>query len=64
MAINCSSGILSSSSKSIKNSLNFNEREFGLFGSFNGYGRALGSITFLIIVDQINHKKIFLFFVF
>ena len=64
MAINCSSGILSSSSKSIKNSLNFNDREFGLFGSFNGYGRALGSITFLIIVDQINHKKIFLFFVF
>ena len=39
-----------STSKSIKNSLNFKYREFGIFGSFKGYGR-------VIRVDNIFNKS-------
>jgi hypothetical protein len=42
MALNCGSGILSSSSKQIKLELNLNDKQFGMFGTAFGIGRGTG----------------------
>ena len=62
-AINNSSGLLSSASKNIKQSLKMKDAEFGLFGTFNGLGRVIGSSIFIIIVNYFNRKWVFASFV-
>ena len=62
-AINISSGLLSSASKNIKKTLVMKDAEFGLFGTFNGLGRVIGSSIFIIIVNYFNRKWVFALFV-
>lgn len=64
MAINNSSGILSSASKQIKLDLKMNDKQFGLFGTSTGFGRAFGCITYMILVNKFNRKYIFSSFVY
>ena len=63
MAVNNSSGILSSASKQIKKDLKMNDKQFGLFGTSTGFGRALGCIAYMLLVNKCNRKYIFSFFV-
>ena len=51
-AMQNSSGLLSSASKNIKETLNMNDKEFGMFGSANGLGRVIGSSIYIIIVNN------------
>lgn len=62
-AMQNSSGLLSSASKNIKETLNMNDKEFGMFGSANGLGRVIGSSIYIIIVNNFNRKFVFAFFV-
>ena len=63
-AINISTGLLSSASKNIKETLRMNDKEFGMFGTVNGLGRVIGSSIFIVIVNYINRKWVFFFFCF
>lgn len=54
--LNTSGGLLSSASTTIKETLNFNNKQFGLFGTFYGLGRTTGSIIFMLIIDHVNRK--------
>lgn len=63
LAINNSTGLLSSASKNIKDSLQLNDRGFGMFGTMSGLGRVIGSFLFLFIVNKFNRKFILAFFV-
>ena len=63
MALNISSGLISSSSKAIKSAFSLNDKEFGFIGSANAIGRGIGSILFTLLINYINRKNIFLFFV-
>ena len=62
-AMQNSSGLLSSASKNIKETLHMNDKEFGMFGTANGLGRVIGSSIYLIIVNNFNRKFVFAFFV-
>ena len=62
-AMQNSSGLLSSASKNIKETLNMNDKEFGMFGTVNGLGRVIGSSIYIIIVNHFNRKFVFAFFV-
>ena len=57
-SINVSSGLLSSASKIIKDSLKMNDTDFGLFGTCYGIGRVLGSLFFMLASDTLNRKYI------
>ena len=63
LAINNSTGLLSSASKNIKESLHLNDKGFGMFGTMSGLGRVIGSFLFLFIVNKFNRKYIFALFV-
>ena len=63
LAINNSTGLLSSASKNIKESLNLNDKGFGMFGTMSGLGRVIGSFVFLFIVNKFNRKFILALFV-
>ena len=63
LAINNSSGLLSSASTNIKATLEMNDADFGMFGTANGLGRVIGSSIFIIIVNTFNRKWVFAFFV-
>ena len=56
MAMNVSSGVLSSASKTIKKQNNMLDVEFGYFGFAQGIGRTLGSIFYTALVNQISAK--------
>ena len=56
MAMNISSGVLSSASKTIKIQNNMLDVEFGYFGFAQGIGRTLGSIFYTALVNQISAK--------
>ena len=62
-AINNSSGLLSSASKTIKSTLNLNDKEFGLVGTANGLGRTLGSSAFIFVNTRLSAKWTCAFFV-
>ena len=59
-----SSGLLSSASKDIKETLHMNDKEFGMFGTVTGLGRVLGSSLFIFLVNNFSRKSILIFFVF
>ena len=63
-AIQNSSGLLSSASKDIKETLHMNDKEFGMFGTVNGLGRVLGSSLFIFLVNNFSRKSILIFFIF
>ena len=63
-AIQNSSGLLSSASKDIKETLHMNDKEFGMFGTVNGLGRVIGSSMFIFLVNNFSRKSILIFFVF
>ena len=60
MITNGPSGILSSSSKTIKSQLNLNDKEFGMFGSALGIGKGASSLLYTLIVNKFNLKWIYL----
>lgn len=61
-SMNISSGLLSSASKSIKSSLNLNDKQFGMFGTANGLGRMLGSSIFIALNQRVNRKFLLILF--
>jgi len=63
MALNISSGLISSSSKAIKSAFLLNDKEFGFIASANAIGRGIGSILFTLLINYLNRKNIFLIFV-
>jgi len=56
--MNISSGLISSCSQIIKNSLQINDTIYGYFGSSNNFGKLIGSILFPILNQKIFIKKI------
>jgi len=62
-AINNSSGLLSSASKTIKATLNLNDKQYGLVGSSYGLGRTIGSSLFIFVNTRISAKWTCAFFV-
>ena len=56
MAINVSSGVLSSASKTIKSQYNMTDLEFGYLGLAQGIGRTIGCIFYTIMVNQTSPK--------
>ena len=54
--LNTSGGLLSSASSTVKETLNFNNKQLGLFGTLYGLGRTTGSIIFMLIFDHVNRK--------
>lgn len=58
MFINTSGGILSSASNTIKSQLNFNNKQFGLFGTFFGVGRMLGGVVVMTFISSVNRKTL------
>jgi MFS family permease len=62
-AINNSSGLLSSASKTIKATLNLNDKQYGLVGTAYGLGRTIGSSVFIFVNTRINAKWTCAFFV-
>ena len=51
-------GLFSSASTKIKQSLNIDDKKFGLFGSCNHSGRILGTIFFMLIFNLFNRKSL------
>ena len=51
-----SSEILSSCVIEIKQDLKTSDKEFGLFGTFNGSGFFLGSFAFTLMIERVNRK--------
>ena len=51
-------GLLSSASTKIKQSLNIDDKKFGLFGSCNHTGRIIGTILFMFIFNKFNRKNL------
>ena len=49
-------GMLSSCITEMKTEFNLNDKEFGMFGTVNGFGSLLGSLAFTLIIEKINHK--------
>ena len=57
-AMNISSGLMSSATKEIKQSLNMNDAKFGMIGTLNGIGRVIGSTLFGMYNLTISRKWI------
>ena len=49
-------GMLSSCITEMKSEFNLNDKEFGMFGTVNGFGSLLGSLAFTLVIERINHK--------
>ena len=49
-------GMLSSCVTEIKHDFNLTDKEFGLFGTFSGFGSFLGSLVFTLVIERANHK--------
>lgn len=56
LAMDISSGIFSSSAKSIKSQLKLTDAKFGGFGTATSIGRIISSFLFFFINEKVNHK--------
>jgi MFS family permease len=63
LIMNVGTGIISFASKRIKLELQMNDKEFSLFDSVNSFGRAFGSLTYMIISNKFDRQYTFLFFI-
>ena len=63
LIINVGTGIISFASKRIKSELLMNDKEFSLFDSVNSFGRAFGSLIFMIISNKYDRQYTFIFFI-
>ena len=51
-------GLFSSESKKLKQTLGIYDKKFGLFGSCNHSRRILGTISFMLIFNLFNRKNL------
>ena len=49
-------GMLSSCITEIKAEFQLTDKEYGMFGTINGFGSLLGSLAFTLVIERINHK--------
>ena len=49
-------GIFNAATTQIKKDFNLDNKEFGLLGTFNGGGRIIGTLLFMIIINKYNRK--------
>ena len=49
-------GMLSSCITEMKSEFGLSDKEFGMFGTVNGFGSLLGSLAFTLVIEKINHK--------
>ena len=49
-------GMLSSCITEMKSEFALSDKEFGMFGTVNGFGSLLGSLAFTLVIERINHK--------
>ena len=49
-------GMLSSCITEMKEEIQLTDKEFGLFGTINGFGSLLGSLAFTLVIERISHK--------
>ena len=49
-------GMLSSCITEMKQEIQLTDKEFGLFGTVNGFGSLLGSLAFTLVIERISHK--------
>ena len=49
-------GMLSSCITEMKSEFGLSDKEFGMFGTVNGFGSLLGSLAFTLVIERINHK--------
>ena len=49
-------GMLSSCITEMKSEFALSDKEFGMFGTVNGFGSLLGSLAFTLVIENINHK--------
>ena len=51
-------GIFNFAANTIKKDFKIEDEEFGLLGTFNGGGRIIGTLLFMLIVNKFNRKYI------
>ena len=51
-------GIFNAATSQIKKDFKLNDTEFGLLGTFNGGGRIIGTLIFMLIINKYNRKFI------
>ena len=49
-------GMLSSCITEMKTEFGLSDKEFGMFGTVNGFGSLVGSLAFTLVIERINHK--------
>ena len=49
-------GMLSSCIVEMKQEFELTDKQFGLFGSVNGFGSFIGSLAFTLVIERISHK--------
>ena len=49
-------GIFNFAANTIKKDFKIKDEEFGLLGTFNGGGRIIGTLLFMLIVNKFNRK--------
>ena len=49
-------GMLSSCIVEMKDEFGLTDKQFGLFGSVNGFGSFIGSLAFTLVIERISHK--------
>ena len=49
-------GMLSSCITEMKSEFGLSDKEFGMFGTVNGFGSLLGSLAFTLVIERVNHK--------
>ena len=49
-------GMLSSCIVEMKEEFGLTDKQFGLFGSVNGFGSVIGSLAFTLVIEKISHK--------
>ena len=49
-------GMLSSCIVEMKEEFKLTDKQFGLFGSVNGFGSFIGSLAFTLVIEKISHK--------
>ena len=51
-------GMLSSCITEIKSEFQLTDKEYGMFGTVNGFGSFLGSFAFTLVIEKVNHKHL------
>ena len=49
-------GMLSSCITEMKREFDLSDKEFGMFGTVNGFGSLIGSLAFTLVIEKANHK--------